>query len=164
MVNACHFYGSKRLNITIAAIGKLKSGIELDLYQHYSARLKWKITQKQFEIKKPLTSEQRKLQEAEFLLSACADADCIIALDEKGELLSSPELANYLRKTMDKGAGNIAFIIGGADGLHDNIRKKANLVISFGRITYPHLLVRGLLVEQLYRSFTIMNNHPYHRE
>lgn len=142
----------------------MKSGPETALYEHYVKRLHWKITLREFEIKKSLASEQRKAGEAELLLAACKDADHIIALDEKGKELTSAGFAGYLEKCRDHGDRNMAFIIGGADGLHQSIRDKANLLLSFGRITWPHLLVRGLLAEQIYRSYTIINNHPYHRE
>ena len=151
-------------NFTISAIGKFKPGAELELYHNYEKRIKWKISLKEFEIKHNLSCEIRKNEEAKLLLSACNKADIIIALDEKGKTLSSQELANYLQENMLKGNSNIAFIIGGADGLHETIKQKSNLVLSFGRLTFPHLLVRGLLVEQIYRSQTIINNHPYHRE
>lgn len=119
---------------------------------------------REFEIKKPLSAEQRKLQEAELLLGGCRDTDYIMALDEKGEQPSSLEFARHLQKISGEGKGTIGFIIGGADGLHTEIHRRANRIISFGRMTFPHMLIRGLLAEQLYRSFTIMTNHPYHRE
>ncbi len=152
------------MNILIAAIGKLKSGPELALYEHYTKRLAWKIKLHEFELKKPLSSPQRKAAEAGLLLPACENADHIIALDEKGRELESPQFAAYLQKRRDNGDRTIAFIIGGADGLDDSIRKKAGLMLSLGKMTWPHLLVRGMLAEQLYRAHTILNNHPYHRE
>lgn len=82
-----------------------------------------------------------------------------IALDEHGENLSSKEFAELLR---DKPLVN--FIIGEADGLPENLRKNAHKLISFGRLTWPHKLVRVLLCEQIYRSWSLLNNHPYHRE
>src|ERR1700722_6838344 len=150
------------MHIIISAIGKLK-GVELRLYEHYAARLAWKISLHEFEVKKQLAPEQRKAQEAALLLSACKNATHIIALDEKGKELTSYALAAHLQKCQLHGTSTIAFIIGGADGLDDSIRKRADMLLSFGRITWPHLLVRGLLAEQLYRSHTILNNHPYHR-
>ena len=138
--------------------------MELALFEHYASRLAWKITVKEYELKKPLPLQQRKDQEGEWLLNASKEADYLIALDEKGKTLSSNEFAGVLEKTASSLGGHIAFIIGGADGLSDEIRNQANLMLSFGRLTFPHMLVRGLLAEQLYRSHTIITNHPYHRE
>ncbi|HEU5046874.1 MAG TPA: 23S rRNA (pseudouridine(1915)-N(3))-methyltransferase RlmH [Rickettsiales bacterium] len=152
------------MHILLATIGKFKSGPEAALYEHYTKRLLWKTTLKEFDIKKPLPPEQKKLQEAELLLGACKEADHIIALDETGREMGSQEFASHLRRREDAGDRKIAFIIGGADGLHESVRKRANLLLSFGRVTWPHLLVRGLIAEQLYRAYTILNNHPYHRE
>ena len=153
-----------KLAITLAAIGKIKAGVELELFHHYAARLPWKITVKEKEIKKPLPLQQRREQEGEFLLSACKGADYIIALGEKGKQLGSSEFAQLLEKNAAALGGNIAFIIGGADGLDDAIRHQSNLLLSLGKFTFPHMLVRGLLAEQLYRSHTILTGHPYHRE
>lgn len=150
------------MHIILSAIGKLK-GIELTLYDHYAARVSWKISLHEYEIKKPLTSEQRKTQEAAMLLAPCKNAAHIIALDEKGTELSSGEFAKHIQKCQIQAAGSIAFIIGGADGLDDSIRKRASLLLSFGRVTWPHLLIRGMLMEQLYRAQTIISGHPYHR-
>ncbi len=152
------------MHILIAAIGKLKSGPEQALYNHYIRRLPWKITVKEHDIKKILSSPERKQQEAELLLATAKDADHIIALDEQGKDLTSNALATHMQQRSDEGARTIAFLIGGADGLHDNIRRRAHLTLSLGRMTWPHLLVRGLLAEQLYRVYTILHHHPYHRE
>jgi 23S rRNA (pseudouridine1915-N3)-methyltransferase len=151
------------MRIIISAIGKLKSGPEAALFEHYASRLPWKIQVKEFDIKKPLPLAQRRLQEAELLLAACTGADHLIALDEKGKDLGSHEFARHLQKQADSANHTLAFIIGGADGLDESIRKKAHLLLSFGRITWPHMLMRGLLAEQLYRAYSILNNHPYHR-
>lgn len=151
------------MNIIIAAIGRLK-GTELALYEQYTKRLAWKITPHEFDIKKTLSPETRKAEEAKLLLSACKNADRIIALDEKGKEFSSTEFAGYLQKCQIEGTSRAAFIIGGADGLDESIRKQADLLLSFGRLTWPHLLVRGLLAEQFYRAHSIISGHPYHRE
>jgi len=152
------------MHIILAAMGKLKSDPELALYTHYTKRLPWKITLKEYELKKPLTSAQRKSQEAGLLLKAVQEAEHVIALDEKGGELTSVAFAGHLQKQQDQGARSIAFIIGGADGLDETVVRRAQLVLSLGRITWPHLLMRGLLAEQLYRAHTILNHHPYHRE
>ncbi len=152
------------MNILIAAIGKLKSGHEHALYEYYTGRIPWKITCKEYELKKQMDDARRKEKEAQLLLAACADAAHVIALDERGAQMTSPAFASHLRKIRDGGARKIAFIIGGADGLHESILERAHQSLSFGRVTWPHLLMRGLLAEQLYRAHAILNGHPYHRE
>jgi 23S rRNA (pseudouridine1915-N3)-methyltransferase len=152
------------MKILLAAIGKIKSGPGLELYQYYTKRLPWKVTVRELEVKKALPAPERKLQEGLLLAEALQDADCIIALDEHGKDMTSAAFAAYLQKRMDTGARNVAFVIGGADGIAENILKKAHLTVSFGRVTWPHMLMRGLLAEQLYRAYTILNHHPYHRE
>jgi 23S rRNA (pseudouridine1915-N3)-methyltransferase len=152
------------MKILLASIGKCKSGPGLAVYEYYTQRFPWKITLKELEVKKPLPSKERKAQEALLLLEAVKDADHIIALDERGKELTSTAFARHLQKHMDQGSRTIAFVIGGADGLHESVISRAHLVLSFGRITWPHLLMRGLLAEQLYRAYTILNHHPYHRE
>ncbi len=88
----------------------------------------------------------------------------LIALDEDGLGCSSEEFAQLLQRFRTDDASTLAFLIGGADGFPDTFHKKANIVLSLGRITLPHLLVRGVLAEQLYRAGTILLNHPYHRQ
>jgi 23S rRNA (pseudouridine1915-N3)-methyltransferase len=153
------------MNITIATIGKSKSGsLYNQLYDDYIKRLPWNITIKEMEEKKPLPVEQRKAREAELLLSACSDAHRIIALDERGKDMTSQQLAAKIGDWQQAGDSRIAFLIGGQDGLEASIRQRADLTLSFGKLTWPHMLVRPLLAEQLYRAYTILTNHPYHRE
>ena len=86
-----------------------------------------------------------------------------MALDERGRSLSSAAFADYLGRRRDEGVADLAFVIGGADGLAERVRSRADLVLSLGAPTWPHLLVRGLLAEQLYRAQSILAGHPYHR-
>jgi len=88
----------------------------------------------------------------------------LILLDEKGETLSSVELARKLETWRDRGMREAQFRIGGADGFDDAQRGEADLLLSFGRATWPHLLARAMLAEQLYRATSVLANHPYHRE
>ena len=87
----------------------------------------------------------------------------IVALDETGQALTSAAFADKLGGWQMDGTKHVVFMIGGAEGLDDTIRKKARLVISLGAMTWPHLLVRGMLAEQVYRAQSILSNHPYHR-
>lgn len=153
------------MHITLAAIGKSRSGTPAaQLFEEYRKRLPWTLTVKEMEEKKPLPTAQRMAREAELLLSACEGVDRIIALDERGKALSSPELAQQIGDWQQEGYSKVAFLIGGQDGLDPELRKKAHLVLCLGRLTWPHMLVRPLLAEQLYRAHTILTNHPYHRE
>ena len=151
------------MKILITAIGKSKSSPQQQLYQDYVKRIPWKVECKEFDTKITDTA-QRKAKEAELLLAACSGYECIIALDESGELLSSRDFSNHMGRWQQQGISSFAFIIGGADGLDASVLKKSKLVWSFGRVTWPHMLVRGMLVEQLYRAHSVISGHPYHRD
>ncbi len=88
----------------------------------------------------------------------------MVALDERGQMLTSPDLARQLAQWRDEGRQDAAFVIGGADGLAPALRDRADLLLSFGRMVWPHMLVRVMLAEQLYRAATILSGGPYHRE
>ena len=88
----------------------------------------------------------------------------VIVLDENGTMLSSSEFGNWVKGNIEMGVRDICTIIGGADGLHQNVTSRADLILSLGKITLPHLLVRGIFAEQLYRAQQILSGHPYHRE
>ena len=101
--------------------------------------------------------------EARFLQSCIAPGAKVVVLDERGKNISSPELAGIVENWMLSGCSEICFLIGGADGHLDSTRQKADLLLSFGRLTLPHILMRAVLVEQIYRIETIIGGHPYHR-
>ena len=88
----------------------------------------------------------------------------IVALDERGKDLSSRQLADRIAGWRDDGIRDIVFLIGGADGLDGRVRERADLLLSFGRVTWPHMLMRGMLAEQIYRAQCILAGHPYHRD
>jgi 23S rRNA (pseudouridine1915-N3)-methyltransferase len=106
--------------------------------------------------------EQKKLQEAQKILKFI-DNDFIVSLDENGSPWSSKDLSENLSKWMQN-SPKVTFVIGGADGLYKKIIEDSNLVWSISKLTLPHNLVKIILVEQLYRASTMLNNHPYHRE
>lgn len=152
------------MHITLATIGKSKQNTPYSqLFEEYARRLPWTVNLRELEERKPLPTEQRKEREATLLLDACANAQRIVALDERGKDLTSTAFAGVLGQWQQEGDTRIAFIIGGQDGLHPSIRQRADLLLSFGKLTWPHMLVRPLLAEQLYRAYTILTNHPYHR-
>ncbi|HTK73465.1 MAG TPA: 23S rRNA (pseudouridine(1915)-N(3))-methyltransferase RlmH [Croceibacterium sp.] len=135
----------------IVARGKIGRSPEADLVQRYLKRISWptKLTE--------LPDRGGKMSEP-------AGAAVTIVLDERGKALSSVELARKLEAWRDGGKREALFLIGAADGHDDEIRKKADLLLSFGPATWPHLLVRAMLAEQLFRATSILANHPYHRE
>jgi 23S rRNA (pseudouridine1915-N3)-methyltransferase len=146
------------MNILIAAIGKLKESPEKTLFEQYRKRLRFPI--KVIEFANQLT----KGQEGEMLLSAIPGGSFVVALDEKGKQLSSVELAQEWDKWQFAAPSTLAFLIGGADGLSVDVKERANFLWSLGKLTWPHFLVRGLLLEQIYRAQQILTGHPYHRE
>lgn len=152
------------MRITLAAVGRDKSGPTRDLYQHYVKRLNWPFNLREVEEKRPLPSAGLKLREAELLRDTIPKGAVLVALDERGKNLSSPEFAQMIGQLRDNSVQDLAFIIGGADGLHESLRDDATRSISFGRMTWPHMMVRALLAEQLYRAQSILAGHPYHRE
>jgi 23S rRNA (pseudouridine1915-N3)-methyltransferase len=101
--------------------------------------------------------------EADLLLRAVPPGALLVTLDERGRTLSSPEFAQQLARWRDEGRQDLAFVIGGADGLAPALRDRAAFSISFGRMVWPHMLVRVMLAEQLYRATTILAGGPYHR-
>lgn len=104
-----------------------------------------------------------KAAEAALLSRQIPDGAAVIALDERGRLMSSPEFATTLARLRDDGRPDVVFLIGGADGLDAPLRDRADLTLSFGAMVWPHMLARAMLAEQLYRAATILAGSPYHR-
>ncbi len=152
------------MRITLAAIGKSKPSPEQDLFLQYCKRLPWKLAVKECDVKKKMDDASRKTEEGKLLLAALEPADVIIALDENGKTYPSAEFAQWLQRLQNKSIQHVGFCIGGADGHCEAVLRKAHAIISFGTATWPHMLVRALLAEQLYRAYSILSNHPYHRE
>ena len=149
------------MRIVIASIGKLRKGPEQELFDTYVKRLPWSVTVRDFA--ESGTGQDRRDREAERLLKAAPSSATIVALDEHGTALDSVGFADQLKTWRDAGVGDVAFLIGGADGHGSEVRKRADLLLSFGPMTWPHLMVRSMLSEQLYRASTILAGHPYHR-
>ncbi|MFQ5773691.1 MAG: 23S rRNA (pseudouridine(1915)-N(3))-methyltransferase RlmH [Kiloniellaceae bacterium] len=156
------------MRITLAAVGRAKAGVARDLYEDYAARLHrgglGPLVLKEVEERRPLPSNELRRREAELLLAAAPRGARLVALDAGGRALSSGEFAGLLRRWRDEGVQDVAFAIGGAEGLDRAVRDAAALVLSLGPMTWPHLLVRALLAEQLYRAQSILAGHPYHRQ
>jgi 23S rRNA (pseudouridine1915-N3)-methyltransferase len=145
---------------TLIAIGKLR-GPEADLVAEYLKRLGKAVVLREFESPRGQTGVKLQQLEGEKLLSALPDNAFLVALDEAGQDLSSVELAKKL--TAWEQRKNLAFVIGGADGLAPAVRARADFTLALGRKTWPHLLCRVLLLEQIYRARQINAGHPYHR-
>jgi 23S rRNA (pseudouridine1915-N3)-methyltransferase len=149
------------MRMTVAAVGRVRDGPIADLIGDYARRLPWELTFR--EVAEGRDAARRKTMEAEALLAAVPDGAVTIALDERGKAMDSEEFAAWLGACRDEGRRDMAFLIGGADGLDKSILDRAALKISLGRMTWPHLMARLLLVEQLYRAHAILTGHPYHR-
>jgi 23S rRNA (pseudouridine1915-N3)-methyltransferase len=151
------------MRLTIVAVGRHKAGPLKALQEFYAERIRWPLTIREVEERRKLPPAELKAREAELILAALPKDAVLVALDARGKTLSSTDFADRLARWRDADAGP-AFVIGGADGLAASIIEKAQLVLSLGIMTWPHLLVRGMLLEQLYRAQQILAGHPYHRE
>lgn len=155
------------MRLHLCAVGRLRAGPERDLVDDYLQRLDrtgkplglGPVAEHEVEDKKG----GGMATEATLLARAIPDGAALCILDERGRTLSSPEFAQTLAVWRDSGRQDAAFVIGGADGLDPSLRARADLSISFGRMVWPHMLVRVMLAEQLYRAATILAGSPYHR-
>ena len=150
------------LKIDVIVVGRLRTGPFFELYQDYAKRIKLSLSL--FEIEFKQKSPKLAEEEAKRILEHVDDRGFVIVLDEKGNGLRSLDFAKTIGNLQDTGENHIQFIIGGADGLTDEIKGRANLLLSFGQQTWPHMLARVLLLEQIYRAQQILIGHPYHRE
>ena len=152
------------MRITVIAVGRLRSGPEQALADHYRRRINWPVEIREVEERRKLPPAELKRREAALIEAAIPDRAVLVALDERGKDLSSRDFAARLGRWRDDGVADLAFAIGGADGLDDAIRSRAALTLSLGSMTWPHFMVRGMLFEQLYRAQQILAGHPYHRD
>ncbi|MBY0281447.1 MAG: 23S rRNA (pseudouridine(1915)-N(3))-methyltransferase RlmH [Alphaproteobacteria bacterium] len=143
----------------LLALGTLKASSEKQLLDHYLGRLTLDFGVQELISKKHHTKEE----EGALILSHLSSNDYVIGLDEKGVDLSTRSFFELLENKSNQ-TKVCTFIIGGADGLSEAVKKRCQMLICFGKMTWPHMLVRALLVEQLYRCQQIKNNHPYHRD
>jgi 23S rRNA (pseudouridine1915-N3)-methyltransferase len=152
------------LRLQITAVGRIKAGPIADLQSEYVRRLGGSIAIKEVEERRTSSPVERKTREGELLLAALPEGAVVVALDERGKALSSVAFAERLQRWQADGIKTLAFVIGGADGLAQPLIQRAALVLSLGAMTWPHLLARILLLEQVYRAQQIVKGHPYHRE
>ena len=151
------------MQITVAAVGRMKSSPAAQQWQDYAKRLTWPVSLKEVEMRKKIPEPQMVLGEAELLSAAVPDGALLIALDTSGKSLSSEEFATQMQRWMNGGRSQFAFVIGGAGGLAGALVAQAGFKLSLGAMTWPHMLARVMLIEQLYRAQCILTKHPYHR-
>lgn len=159
------------MRLRICAVGRLRAGPEQLLVEDYLARLSAtgraigfpSASLAEVEERKRLEGAALMTREAELLLAHIPPGARVIALDERGRNEGSEAFAARLGAWRDEGAPEAVFLIGGANGLAPEIRERADHLMSFGKMTWPHMLARVMLTEQLYRSVTILAGHPYHR-
>jgi len=159
------------MRIVVAAVGRLKQGSETELSERYRKRVAQTGRQlglrdiEIIEIRESRATDagKRILEESIALANVIPQDAAVVLLDSLGENLDSIGFATQLAKWRANGRSAVVFLIGGADGLAASLREKAELRLAFGAATWPHQLVRVMLLEQLYRSMTILAGHPYHR-
>jgi 23S rRNA (pseudouridine1915-N3)-methyltransferase len=159
------------MRIIIAAVGRLKQGAERDLaaeYRKRAAAVGRNFGLRDIELleireSRARDAERRRTEESIAIANVIPERAVVAILDERGENLDSQKFAALLRQWRTEDRPCACFIIGGADGLAENLRARAKLGLAFGAATWPHQLVRVMLLEQLYRAATILAGHPYHR-
>ena len=156
------------MRIVICAVGRARTGPLRARYEDYAGRvdgtrLFGRTELREVEERRALPALELKAREADLLSQSLPKGATVVALDGRGQSLSSEAFAGRLGKWRDAGIADLAFVIGGADGLDKSIIEKAALVLSLGAMTWPHLLARAMLAEQIYRAATILQGHPYHR-
>ena len=151
------------MKINIICVGSLKEKFFIDAINEYSKRLSRFVNLKIVELPQCKIDEKNatlKFEEQK-IIEACEGY--VVLLDIKGEQFSSEALASTIKKLEVNGQSTISFVIGGSFGVSEEVRKKANMRLSFSSLTFPHQLFRVMLLEQIYRAFTIINNMPYHK-
>jgi 23S rRNA (pseudouridine1915-N3)-methyltransferase len=172
---ACGAHGSAResssMRLVVISIGRLKQGPERELAERYRERfddIGRKLGFRGLEIHEIPESRARDAatrisEEAAAISAAIPERSVLVALDERGDNIDSSAFARHLGRWRDDSVANTIFVIGGADGLSPDLRRKATLRVAFGAATWPHQMVRVMLLEQVYRAATILAGHPYHR-
>ncbi len=159
------------MRILVAAVGRLKQGSERDLAAAYGKRAEAigrafglrEIEIVEIRESRAQDAERRRVEESIAIANVIPERAIVVILDEHGDNIDSAALATTLRRWREEDRSAVCFVIGGADGLAQNLRDRAKLKLAFGAATWPHQLVRIMLLEQLYRAGTILAGHPYHR-
>ncbi len=159
------------MRVVVISIGRLKQGPERELAERYRERfddLGRKLGFRGLDVHEIAESRARDAttrmtEEAAAMSAAMPEKSVLVALDERGDNIDSTAFARHLGRWRDEQVANTIFAIGGADGLSPDLRRKAKLRMAFGAATWPHQMVRVMLLEQIYRAATILAGHPYHR-
>jgi 23S rRNA (pseudouridine1915-N3)-methyltransferase len=159
------------MHLIVISVGKLKQGPERELAERYRDRFDdigrklgfRSLTIHELSESRARDAATRISEEAAAISALIPDKAIIVALDERGSSIDSAGFARHLGRWRDDAVSHNVFVIGGADGLSPDLRRKAKLSIAFGSATWPHQMVRVMLLEQIYRAATILAGHPYHR-
>ena len=155
------------MRVSVCAVGRLRAGPELDLINDYTTRFDRTGRNMGLGPVSMIEVEDKKgggqAAEAELLRRAIPKGALVCGLDERGKVMTSPDFAALLSKWRDTGQHDLAFVIGGADGIAPDLRGEADQLLSFGKMVWPHMLARVMLSEQLYRAASILAGAPYHR-
>ena len=159
------------MKITIIAVGRVKEKFYRDAAAEYMKRLGRYCRPEIIQVEDEPTPDRAgtaldeavKAKEAERILRHIREDACVIVLDIRGKSYDSEAFAGQIEKLATQGVSHIQFVIGGSLGLHEEVRKKADLTVSFSDMTFPHQLMRVILLEQIYRAYRIINGEPYHK-
>lgn len=155
------------MKLHLIAVGRLRAGPEKSLIDEYVTRFERSGRALSLGPLNVVEVEDRKgggmAAEGALLAKAVPDGAVLVVMDERGKLVSSPQFANRIADWRDAGRSDLAFVIGGADGVDPALRARADFVLSFGQMVWPHMLARVMLSEQLYRAASILAGAPYHR-
>ncbi|MGH6703071.1 MAG: 23S rRNA (pseudouridine(1915)-N(3))-methyltransferase RlmH [Bradyrhizobium sp.] len=159
------------MRLVVVSIGRLKQGPERVLAERYRERFNdigRKLGFRGLEIheipeSRARDAATRMAEEAAAILAAIPERSAVVALDQRGDQIDSAAFARHLGRFRDEQVASTTFLIGGADGLSPDLRRNTKLSLAFGSATWPHQLVRVMLLEQIYRAATILAGHPYHR-
>lgn len=152
------------MKVRLVFVGRSERGVVADGVEHYVGRTKRLFAVEQVvlpEAGKGDVAYQQKV-ESERILAALKPGERVVVLDERGRTMTSPQFAERLGTWRDQGVRQVAFVIGGAYGMTDAVRERADLVLTLSAMTFPHQLVRVLFAEQLYRATSILQGSPYH--
>jgi 23S rRNA (pseudouridine1915-N3)-methyltransferase len=159
------------VRLALVAVGRLKAGPERELAARYVGRYDavarriglGRLEIREIDESRRARAEDRKADEAQAVRAALEPGSRLLLLDPRGRALDSPSFAATIAGARDAGAAALTLVVGGPDGVAEELRQAAQLLIAFGAMTWPHQLVRVMLAEQIYRAATILAGHPYHR-
>jgi 23S rRNA (pseudouridine1915-N3)-methyltransferase len=151
------------MRISVIAVGRAKAGPERALWLDYTKRVPWHVALKEVEARGNLAPAERMAKEGVLLLEAVPTGAALVVLDGRGQALTSAGFAARLGRWRDDGVKELALLIGGADGHAPGVLEKATFLLSLGPMTWPHMMTRAMLAEQLYRAHAILSGHSYHR-